>query len=147
PRFHVAAKSVGVHPHVGAEISVVGFGNRASHPLWLPNSAQPRPVRLTLLVESRKGYQNLCKLITRYKLREEEKGTGTATLEEVAEYAEGLVCLTGGEEGVVAGSLFHRGYDEARKNLDTLVGLFGKKNVYIELQRHCDPAEERRNQT
>jgi error-prone DNA polymerase len=146
PRFHMAAKSVGVHPHVGAEISVEGFGNRAGLPSWLPDSTSARPVRLTVLVESRKGYQNLCRLITRYKLREEEKGTGTATLDEVAEHAEGLVCLTGGEEGVLAASLFHNGCDEARKNLEKIVGLFGKKGVYVELQRHCDLAEERRNQ-
>src|SRR5262249_61033827 len=115
-------------------------------PSWLPNSARTSPVRLTLLVENRKGYQNLCKLITRYKLREAEKGTGTATLEEVAEYAEGLVCLTGGEEGVRAASLFHHGYAETRKNLDALVGLFGKKNVYVELHRHCHLTEDRRHQ-
>jgi error-prone DNA polymerase len=146
PRFHMAAKSVDIRAHVGAEISVEGFGNRASFPPWLPNSFSSRPVRLTLLVENRRGYQNLCRLITRYKLREEEKGTGTAMLEEVAEHAEGLVCLTGGEEGVLAASLFHHGYDEARKNVARLVGLFGKTNVYVELQRHCDSVEERRNQ-
>jgi len=85
--------------------------------------------------------------MTRYKLREKEKGTGTATLEEIAEHAEGLVCLTGGEEGVLAASLSNKGYDEARKNIEKLTALFGKKNVYVELQRHCDPIEERRNQT
>src|ERR1700739_3392703 len=111
PRSHMAAKSVGVRPHVGSEISVEGFGSRVNLPTWLPNSTSTRPVRLTLLVESRKGYQNLCRLITRYKLREKEKGTGTATLDEVAEHAEGLVCLTGGEEGVLAASLFHHGYE------------------------------------
>ena len=146
PRFHMAAKSVGIQPHVGAEISVQGFGNRVGSPQGLPNSSSARPVRVTLLVESRKGYQNLCRLITRYKLREEEKGTGTATLEEIAEHAGGLVCLTGGEEGMLAASLFHHGYDQARKNLEMLVGIFGKQNVYVELQRHCDVAEERRNQ-
>ena len=105
PRFHMAAKSVGIRAHVGAEISVEGFGNRAGLPSWMPNSFSSRPVRLPLLVESRTGYQNLCRLMTRYKLREKEKGTGTATLEEIAEHAEGLVCLTGGEEGVLAASL------------------------------------------
>jgi len=40
---------------------------------------------IALLVETRTGYQNLCRLVTRYKLREKEKGTGTATLEEIAE--------------------------------------------------------------
>jgi error-prone DNA polymerase len=146
PRFHMAAKSVGIRPHVGAEISVEGFGNRAGLPRWMPNSFPARPVRLPLLVKSRTGYQNLCRLITRYKLREKEKGTGTATLEEVAEHTEGLVCLTGGEEGVLAASLSNHGYDEARKDIEKLTTLFGKKNVYVELQRHCDPMEERRNQ-
>jgi error-prone DNA polymerase len=146
PRFHMAAKSVGIRAHVGAEISVEGFGNRAGLPLWLPHSFSSRPVRLPLLVENRTGYQNLCRLMTRYKLREKEKGTGTATLEEVAEHAEGLVCLTGGEEGVLAASLIYKGYGEARKNMEKLTALFGKTNVYVELQRHCDPVEERRNQ-
>src|SRR5260370_12589699 len=102
PRFHMAAKSVDIRPHVGAEISVEGFGNRARLPFWMPNSFSPRPVRLTLLVESRTGYQNLCCLMTRYKLREKAKGTGTATLEEITEHAEGLVRLPGGAEGVLA---------------------------------------------
>ena len=146
PRFHMAAKTVGIRAHVGAEISIEGFGSRAKLPDWMPNSSLLRPVRLTLLVESRRGYQNLCRLITRYKLREKEKGTGTATLEEIAEHAEGLVCLTGGEEGVLAASLANHGYDEARKNVEALMALFGRNNVYIELQRHCDAEEERRNQ-
>jgi error-prone DNA polymerase len=146
PRFHMAAKSVDIRAHVGAEISVEGFGNRAGLPSWMPNSFSSRPVRLSLLVESRTGYQNLCRLITRYKLREKEKGTGTATLEEIAEHAEGLVCLTGGEEGVLAASLSNKGYDEARRNIEKLRALFGKKNIYIEVQRHCDPIVERRNQ-
>jgi len=146
PRFHMAAKTVGIRAHVGAEISVEGFGSRSKLPDWMPNSSSLRPVRLTLLVESRLGYRNLCRLITRYKLREQEKGTGTATLEEIAEHAEGLVCLTGGEEGVLAASLSNHGYDEARKNVERLISLFGRKNVYVELQRHCDSEEERRTQ-
>ncbi len=146
PRFHMAAKSVGIRAHVGAEVSVEGLGNRAGLPPWMPNSFSSMPVRLPLLVESRTGYQSLCRLMTRYKLREKEKGTGRATLEEIGEHAEGLVCLTGGEEGVLAASLSNKGYDEARKNIEKLMALFGKKNVYIELQRHCDPVEERRNQ-
>jgi len=47
------------------------------------------------------------------------------------------VCLTGGEEGVLAASLSNKGYDEARKNIEKLTTLFGKKSVYVELQRHC----------
>src|SRR5690349_15555012 len=142
----MAAKSVGIQPHVGAEISVEGFGNVARPPSWMPNSFPARPVRLPLLVKSRTGYQNLCRLMTRYKLREKEKGTGTASLDEVAEHAEGLVCLTGGEEGVLAASLSNKGFEEARKDIELLTTIFGRKNVYVELQRHCDVVEERRNQ-
>src|SRR6266700_3243295 len=142
----MAAKSVGIQSHVGAEISVEGFGNLARPPSWMPNSFPARPVRLPLLVKSRTGYQNLGRLMTRYKLREKEKGTGTANLDEVAEHAEGLVCLTGGEEGVLAASLSDKGFEDARKNIELLTTIFGRKNVYVELQRHCDVAEERRNQ-
>src|SRR5258708_30070725 len=94
PRFHMAAKSVGIRAHVGAEISVEGFGNRAGLPSWMPNSLSPRPVRLPLLVESRTGYQNLCRLMTRYKLRENDKGTATATLAVIADQVEISACVT-----------------------------------------------------
>ena len=147
PRFHTAAKRAGIRAHVGAEISVEGFGKRAGLPHWMPPTAAPeQPVRLALLVKNRTGYQNLCRLMTRYKLREKEKGTGTAPLEEIARHAEGLVCLTGGEEGVLAASLCRGGEEEARKNIETLTALFGQKNVYVELQRHFNPVEEHRNQ-
>ena len=147
PRFHTAAKRAGIRAHVGAEISVEGFGKRADLPPWMPSTAAlEQPVRLAVLVKNRTGYQNLCRLMTRYKLREKEKGTGSATLEEIAGHAEGLVCLTGGEEGVLAASLFRDGEQEARKNLEKLTALFGQKNVYVELQRHFNPEGEHRNQ-
>src|SRR5207249_1968796 len=142
PRLHMAAKSVGIQPHVGGEISVEGFGNLARPPSWMPNSFPARPVRLPLLVKSRTGYQNLCRLMTRYKLREKEKGTGTANLDEVAEHAEGLVCLTGGEEGVLAASLSNKGFEDARKDIELLTTIFGRKNVYVEFQRYPVPEGE-----
>jgi len=144
PRFHMSATKAGIRAHVGAEISLEGLGMQAALPKWIPNRIPPRPVRLALLVENRKGYQNLCRLITRYKLREKEKGTGTATLDDVAECAEGLVCLTGGEEGVLAASLDGGGETKARFDIENLVSIFGKRNVFVEVQRHFDPAEEDR---
>ena len=146
PRFHVAAQKCGIRAHIGAEISVADLGSQAGLPSWMPNKIPERPVRLPLLVKNRTGYQNLCRLITEYKLQEKEKGTGSATLEEVAEHAEGLVCLTGGEEGILAAALAREGYEEARTNLKRLLQLFGARNVYVEVQRHFDPIEEQRNQ-
>ena len=49
-RFHSEAKKRGIRAHVGAEVTGPGG-------------------RYTLLCESREGYQNLCRLITRIKLR------------------------------------------------------------------------------
>ena len=49
------------------------------------------PARLPLLYESRAGYQNLCQLITQFKMRETKKTEGAATWEDLEQYASGLV--------------------------------------------------------
>ena len=100
--------------------------------------------RLPLLVSSRAGYQNLCRLITKMKLRA-KKGEGAVTDEELQEHASGLICLTGGAEGPLAAALQQGGIDEARRQVDQLIGIFGPKNVYVELQRHFQREEESRN--
>src|SRR5438132_14200278 len=54
--------------------------------------------RLPLLVSSRIGYQNLCRLITKMKLRA-KKEEGAVREQELEEHAAGLICLTGGDDG------------------------------------------------
>ncbi|MGH9600828.1 MAG: DNA polymerase III subunit alpha, partial [Terriglobales bacterium] len=100
---------------------------------------------LPLLAESRLGYQNLCRLITRMKLRA-EKGKGAAVLEDLCAHATGLICLTGGDDGPLACALERGGLEEARHIVVGLMGIFGRGNVYVELQRHYDRSEEARNQ-
>ncbi|MGA8763003.1 MAG: error-prone DNA polymerase [Candidatus Sulfotelmatobacter sp.] len=100
--------------------------------------------RLPLLVSSRAGYQNLCRLITKMKLRA-KKGEGAVREEELEEHADGLVCLTGGAEGPLATALQQKGIEEANRQVEKLVGLFGRGNVYVELQRHFQREEEVRN--
>src|ERR1022692_82729 len=108
PRFHMAAKKTGMRAHIGSEITCT---NGQRYPL---------------LCENREGYRNLCRLVTRMKLRA-KKGEGAATLEEIAEFAQGLICITPDID-------------------ETLAGIFGKRNLYAELQRHMDRNEEARNQ-
>ena len=127
PRFHQAAKKLGIRAHIGAEVPVEGAG------------------RWPLLARNRTGYQRLCRLVSLYKLRS-KKGEGAATAEEMAEHAEGLVCLTGGDDGPLAEALARGGAGEARQEAERLIGIFGRENVYAELQRHYDPVEEARNQ-
>ena len=131
PRFHKAANQAGLQPHVGAEITAASGS------------------RYTLLVRNRTGYQNLCRLITRMKLRPGTKnakpGQGpAATPEDLAEFAEGLICLTGGTEGPLARGLRNK---MGLQVLEGLTRTFGQGNVFVELQRHLDRAEEARNQT
>jgi error-prone DNA polymerase len=115
-------------------------------PEWLPHQHVDEPARLSVLCTSRTGYQNLCQLITRYKMREATKGEGHATLADMDEFASGLICLTGGDEGLLAAALTHGGEKEGRQLVERLTQIFGRNNVYIELQRHGQREEEWRNQ-
>src|SRR5260370_9385584 len=127
PRFYLAAKNLPVKGHIGAEVTSA-FG-------W----------RYTLLVKSREGYQNVCRLITRMKLRA-RKGEGHVEREELAGLHAGLICLTGGEEGPLAAALASGGVAQGTECVRQLCDLFGRKNVYVELQRHYSREEEARNQ-
>lgn len=145
-RFHNSAKRNKVRAHIGAEVAVSGLGQRLMPPVWLPHQHLEEPVRLALLCESREGYQNLCQLITQFKMRETTKREGAATLEDIQDYSSGLVCLTGGDEGPLAAALVHGGERAGYKAVEQLTHIFGRENVYIELQRHYEREEEWRNQ-
>jgi error-prone DNA polymerase len=133
PRFHLAAQKIGINAHIGAEISV-------------GNSAAPLPAsRLPLLVTSRTGYQNLSRLITKMKLRVGRKEGASATREDLAEHANDLICLTGGEEGPLASALKQGGPKTALQSVKQLTDIFGKNNVFVEIQRHFHRDEEYRN--
>src|SRR5579872_7247740 len=143
-RFHTSAKRNDVRAHVGAEVSA--FGQRLTPALWLPHQYAAEPARVPLLCTSRTGYQNLCQLITQFKMREKTKAEGAATREDLAQYAEGLICFTGGDEGPLASALVQGGEAAGRAVVEDLVRLYGRENVYIELQRHQEREEEWRNQ-
>src|SRR5260370_489864 len=69
-----------------------------------PRESHPQVPRLTLLVENRAGYRNLCRLLTA-AARGRPKGEARASFGLIAEHAAGLHCLTGGEEGPLAWAL------------------------------------------
>ncbi|GAC1668515.1 MAG: error-prone DNA polymerase [Candidatus Acidiferrum sp.] len=127
PRFHLAAQNTSIRALIGAEVT------------------SPQGWRYSLLVESRTGYQNLCRAITQMKLRA-KKGQGDISHEELSFHAQGLVCLTGGEEGPLAHALTRGGMESGIACVNTLCEIFGRENVFIELQRHYNRAEEQRNQ-
>ena len=133
PRFHKAARAAGIKPIVGCELTIAKgwkspdvlapvFG------LW----------RLPVLVESQKGYRNLCRLLTRLKL-ETPKGEGVLKLEDLDGFTAGLVAVVG--RAALMGHRYGVG-----GLLDRIVGLFGRSQVYVELQRHLLRDEETDNQ-
>jgi error-prone DNA polymerase len=146
-RFHTSAQRNKIKAHIGAEIAVSSFGNRLVPSEWLPHQHQPEPPRITLLCKSQTGYQNLCQLITRFKMRETTKADGAATLEDLEEFSAGLICLTGGEEGPLAAAVAEKGDAGARKIAERLAAVYGRSSVYLELQRHQLRDEELRNQS
>jgi error-prone DNA polymerase len=145
-RFHTSAKRNEVRAHVGAEIAVSSLGGRLTPPSWLPHQHVAEPARLPLLCESREGYQNLCQLVTRFKMRETAKREGAANFNDLEQYASGLACLTGGDEGPLAAALMRGGEEAGREAVERLVRIFGPGSVYVELQRHHEREEEWRNQ-
>ena len=146
-RFHTMAKKSGVKAHIGAEIAVSSVGNNLTPASWLPHQCPDEPPRIVLLCASQNGYQNLCQLITRFKMRETKKTEGAATLEDLEEFSAGLICLTGGDEGPIAAALTRGGQDEASKLIERLAAIYGHGSLYLELQRHQQRDEECRNQS
>ena len=139
PRFHKAALAAGIRPIVGAELTIGNLEVRSKnlegrHHTTSDFSLLSSNFLLPVLCESQEGYRNLCRLITRMKLRA-PKGEGALTLEDLDGRTGGLIALAGraaldtGRHGV--GGL-----------LDRLVGVFGRSGVYVELQRHHHREEE-----
>ena len=79
-------------------------------------------------------------------MREATKTEGAATLEDIEEFSDGLICLTGGDEGPIAPALVDGLHEDASKLIDRLSNIFGHGNLYLELQRHQQRDEECRNQ-
>jgi error-prone DNA polymerase len=162
PRFHMAAKKAKIKAHIGAEVTCDNFSSQrhrvtkkiknhrskdssVSEPaLSIAEGCLSGEFRLPLLVSSRTGYQNLCRLITKMKLRS-AKGEGAVREEELREHAAGLICLTGDDDGPLAFALANGGMEEARRCVEQLANIFGRGNVYVELQRHFHREQEARN--
>ena len=137
PRFHQAAKAAGLRAIIGAELTISSQSPNSpitqspNHPIaqWV----------LPVLVASQQGWRNLSRLITRMKLRA-PKGEGALMLDDFDGFTSGLVALAG--RPLLATERFGVG-----GLVDRLVGLFGRDNVYIELQRHLRRDQEDDNDT
>lgn len=129
PRFYAKAREAGLRPIIGAELPM-----------------QDGSV-LPVLVESRIGYRNLCRLLTEAHLRA-PKGECAVLWAELPEFADGLVALTGDEEGPLVRSILASETEESSTGtppqvLERLLKTFGRDRLFVELQRHHNRGEER----
>jgi error-prone DNA polymerase len=124
PRFYSTAKEHQLRPIVGSELTL--------------DDGTVLPV----LVKDRTGYRNLCRMITRAQLRS-AKGESRIQWGELEEFHEGLIALTGDSEGPLHRPVYEENRDEANKTLGRLSQAFGHDHLYVELQRHRVPDEER----
>jgi len=116
PRFHQAARRAGLRGLVGAELAVQAGTRAGTSPLLL-------------LVESRKGYRNLCRLLTAGLLGS-PRGAPCVDLLQLEEHAEGLVALARGDAALEAGFL-------ARVRT-----IFGRARLWVDVSRPRERAAE-----
>jgi error-prone DNA polymerase len=117
PRFHTRAKELALKPIIGCEITL--------------DDGYILPV----IVLTRAGYRNLCRLLTIGRLRG-TKAASSVTWPELSAHAEGLAALTGDEEGALRRLIMGQDPRAPLEFVRRLTHIFSPGNVYIEIQRH-----------
>src|SRR5437660_3659186 len=149
--FAHAAKHLGVRPITGAEVTLDGGSPSAAEggAVLRPGtggSAAGASSHVTLLVESARGYANLCRLLTAAHAHTRDTTNreprpprlDQALLEELSsELDHGLVCLS----GCARDGLAVRDPNAAAR----LASAFGRDRFYVELQRPYERGDTRRN--
>ena len=125
PRFFQAARKAGLKAIVGAEVRVAFPG---PSPLGVHRCSSV----VSLLVRSRAGYRNLCRLLTRGTPG--GPGECVVTLDELTAHAGGLVAVAGRSLAV---------HDEPL--LDRLAAIFPRGDLVLAISRHGLREEERDN--
>ena len=123
--FTRAAEKQGVKPVLGCEMYVVD--DHAAR------TQKERRAHLTLLAETTEGYHNLIRLVSLgyldgywYKPR--------VDFSQLEQHAGGIVALSGCLSGRVSKALIDGDGKTARTELDRLVQIFGRDDVYVEVQ-------------
>ena len=126
--FSRIANSIDVQPITGAEITL----SDGSH--------------LTLLARTRRGYSNLCNLLTASRAGVDgDRRDPRLNPALLKEHARGLVLLTGCSKGRVPSLVVGGRPDDAEAELRSYVEWFGQDNVFIELQQNLVYGDTPRN--
>ncbi len=135
--FSEKMAGAGIQPIIGCSLAIDLGGEPQQK-----GGARERFPTLALLAKDEGGYRNLMALTSEAYLGTDGTEAPHVTLDTLAEFADGLICLTGGPGGPV-NRLAAAGQKEAAAELvDRLAAMFPER-LYIELQRHGLPDEAR----
>ena len=132
-KFYSAGRKKGVKPLIGADVWIEPEGAERRH--------DKQPSRLLLLVQSTRGYLNLCELLTRAWLKLQPGKQACVQWEWLEELNEGLIALSGADLGCVGQALLIQDTARAEYLAGRLAGIFSQR-FYIELQRAGLPHHE-----
>ena len=128
--FYKAAKAAGVKPIIGCEV-YVARRSMADRVHGIDND----PYHLVLLCENRKGYENLCLLVSEAFIHG-FYGKPRVDLELLEKHHEGLVALSACLAGAIPQYLMEEDYESAKNYALKMAHIFGEGNFYLELQDH-----------
>ena len=128
--FYKAAKAAGIKPIIGCEVYVARrtMEDRV-------HGIDNRPYHLVLLCKNRKGYENLCMLVSEAFIHG-FYGKPRVDLELLEKYHEGLIALSACLAGAIPQHIINNDYDSAKAYALKLSDIFGQDNFYLELQDH-----------
>ena len=150
--FYKSARSVGVNPIIGIEAYMAGE-HRSERPTRRGRiddgggegeSGEKLYYHLILLAETSKGYSNLIQLASLAYL-EGYYYKPRIDWELLERYHEGLIATTGCLGGLVLQSLLRDDIEGARKIAGRLQDIFGRDNLYVELQDHGIKEQKKTN--
>ena len=138
--FYKAAKAAGIKPIIGCEVYVArrSLEDRV-------RGMDDKPYHLVLLCENRKGYENLCMLVSEAFIHG-FYGKPRVDLATLKKYSEGLIATSACLAGAVPRSLMNEDYEAAKKHALELAAIFGEGNFFLELQDHGIPEQRAVNQ-
>ena len=128
--FYKAAKAAGVKPIIGCEV-YVARRRMEDRVHGIDND----PYHLVLLCENRKGYENLCLMVSE-AFTHGFYGKPRVDLDLLKKYHEGLIATSACLAGGVAQYLMDEDYDAAKKYALQMAEIFGPEHFYLELQDH-----------
>ncbi|MDP5135925.1 DNA polymerase III subunit alpha [Rheinheimera baltica] len=129
-RFYSAAHDAGIKPIIGVDCYV-------QHPLFGTESS-----RILLLAANNAGYQNLSQLISKAYLRGHVDEKPQIDHHWLADYAEGLIVLSGAKDGVLGKALLKENSQSVSELLAFYQQYFPDR-FYLEVIRTGRPDEER----